>query len=103
MGSAEEEAKQFLTRFRLESGENLVEIPWNHVLSQIQVSVTQRGAQQRGRKQMRANADKRGQTQANAEAKTQANASKREQTWTDANKRLHPPLLQFLHPPLQSP
>ena len=52
---------------------------------------------------MRANADKRRQTQANAEAKTQANASKREQTCTNANKRLHPPLLRFFTPPFAIP
>ena len=72
------------------------------------ISVTQRGAQQRGaqanaskRKQTQTNADKRKQTrrrkrkqtQANAEAKTQANA----------NKRLHPPLLRFFYTPPCNP
>ena len=67
------------------------------------VSVTQRGAQQGGRKQMRANANKRRQMLTNASKRRAENASKREQTWTNANKRLHPLYCGFLHPPLQSP
>ena len=46
----------------------------------LSISVTQRGAQQRGRKQMRANASKRRQTRTNASKCRGANASKREQT-----------------------
>ena len=69
-------------------------------------SVSRRGGCNKGgRKQMRANANKRRQTSdkrrgENAEAKTQANASKRGQTQTNAYTPLY---CGFLHPPLQSP
>ena len=62
-------------------------------------SVSRRGGCNKGgRKQTRANANKRRQTRRkrrgeNAEAKTQANA----------NKRVHPPLLPFLKPPFAIP
>ena len=59
-------------------------------------SVSRRGGRNKGgRKQMRANANKRRQTLTNASKRrgenARANASKREQTWINANKRLHPP------------
>ena len=63
------------------------------------ISVSRRGGRNKGgRKQMRANANKRrrGQTQANAEAKTQANVDKRKQTLT-------PPFIAVFYTPLCNP
>ena len=88
-----------------------MQLPDSHRVSlhRFRESVTQRGAHfLGGRKQIRANAppkkqtnaDKRKQTQANAEAKTQANASKRGQT--QANAQTLPPLLRSFAPPLSS-
>ena len=57
------------------------------------------GRNKGGRKQMRANPNKRRQTQTNASKRRGENASKREQTWTNASKRLHPPFLRFFTPP----
>ena len=63
------------------------------------------GRNKGGRKQMRANANKRRETLTNAskrrgEKRKQTQRRKREQTWTNANRRLHPPLLRFFTPPL---
>ena len=55
------------------------------------------------RRQTSTNASKRRGENASKRKQTQANASKRGQTQTNANKRLHPPLLRFFTPPLQSP
>ena len=65
-------------------------------------SVSSRGGRNKGgRKQMRANANKRRQTRTNASKRRGENASKRGQTQTNAYT---PPLYcGFLHPPLQSP
>ena len=64
-------------------------------------SVSCRGGRNKGgRKQMRANANKRRQTLTNASERRGANASKRGQTQTNAHIPLY---CGFLHPPLQSP
>ena len=83
----------------LDFGEHPGEHSQEHFLS-----VTQRGAISKC-EQTQTNADKqrRKRKQTQRRKRRGANASKREQTWTNANKRLHPPLLRFLHPPLQTP
>ena len=58
------------------------------------IRVTRGGRNKWGRKQMRANANKRRQMLTNASKRRGENASKRKQTWTNASKRLHPPLFR---------
>ena len=74
-------------------------------------SVSRRGGRNKGgRKQMRANANKRRQTLTNASKRRGKNASKRKQTQAKASKRgqtqtnaYTPPLLWFLTPPFAIP
>ena len=78
-------------------------------LPEVYLSVTQRGAQQRGRKQMRANANKRRQPLTNASKCRGENASKRKQTRANMDKRkqtltpLYSSLLGLLTPPFAIP
>ena len=76
-------------------------------LKSPKISVSSRGgAQQRGGKQMRANANKRWQAQANASKRRGENASKRKQTLANVDKckqTLTPPFIAFFNTPFAIP
>ena len=94
---------RFLSHFFCTPGKPLCD-PNSHSWGRLFQSVPRRGGRSKGgRKQMRANANKRRQMLTNASKRRGENASKREQTWTNANKRLHPPLLRFFTPPFAIP
>ena len=77
------------------------------VFNLLKASVSRRGGRNKGgRKQMRANANKRRQTQTNASKRRGENASKRKQTRANVDKRkqtLAPPFIAVFYTPLCNP
>ena len=75
--------------------------------SALRFSVSRRGGRNKwGRKQMRANANKRRQTQTNASKRRGENASKRKRTRANVDKRkqtLTPPFIAVFYTPLCNP